>query len=317
MIYCIVGREQPARLVRLLERFYSEQDVTVVAERREWDRRAPVDRRGRRTVPARPRVVERRHITSSRGRRVSERRGTLIPVVAPMLPLRARRHRDGLVFASLLDVPPQFHTDVAAARAAIALQAGEPGAMRTVFTRHLDDVLGFCRMVLRDEPLAEETAQLTFLAVKERIGEFDAAEQPFRAWLFGLVLTLLEPLVEETGIAHEPGLRHDGAPTARLDLSPLEWVSDQDLQLLVERMPWPERADLLLRYMVGLSAPQAAELLGRSQAEEAQLHDEALRALAGALHAFGASAPRSLRREHMTRLPSPATVLRRRLMALR
>ena len=68
--------------------------------------------------------------------------------------------------------------------------------------------------------------------------------------------------------------------------------------------------------MVGLSPNQAADLLGCSHGEEAHLHDEALRTLATALASFG-GAPRSLRREYMSRLPSPATVLRRRLMALR
>src|SRR5207247_785202 len=67
----------------------------------------------------------------------------------------------------------------------------------------------------------------------------------------------------------------------------LEWLTDQDLMVLVSRLPLAQRQVILLRYMMDLSCPEIAEVLGRTPDAVRQLQQRALNFLRVRLSALG------------------------------
>jgi DNA-directed RNA polymerase specialized sigma24 family protein len=106
-----------------------------------------------------------------------------------------------------------------------------------------------------------------------------------------------------------------GSAPESLALDPLDWITDHDLMLFVERLPLAQRQVLALRYMLGLTHPEIAQVLGKSHASIRVLHHRALEFLRARLAAVGRS---PIRRQptRMRRTPRYAHVLRSRRYAL-
>jgi hypothetical protein len=75
MIYCVVPKALEAELYpKLVAHYEGDANVTVIVERREFDRR------GRRTEPVDPRTSQRRIVRDRRRARVA---GDLLPLAQP------------------------------------------------------------------------------------------------------------------------------------------------------------------------------------------------------------------------------------------
>jgi RNA polymerase sigma-70 factor (ECF subfamily) len=64
------------------------------------------------------------------------------------------------------------------------LQAGNPDALTSLFTKYSGVIFSFAKRVLRDEGEAEEVVQQVFLDVYKAIHRFDPGKGSFKAWLF-------------------------------------------------------------------------------------------------------------------------------------
>src|SRR5438067_6602021 len=65
-----------------------------------------------------------------------------------------------------------------------AAQAGDKGALRTIFDRHQQDVLGFCLLAVgRDRDRAVDLLQETFARAFRALSRLQDPER-FRPWLF-------------------------------------------------------------------------------------------------------------------------------------
>jgi DNA-directed RNA polymerase specialized sigma24 family protein len=95
----------------------------------------------------------------------------------------------------------------------------------------------------------------------------------------------------------------------------LDWLSDRELVMFIERLPLAQRQVLALRYTADLSYDQIAAVLDRTPADVRMLQSRALRYLRERLAAISSGSERPSR-IRMRRCPREATVLRARRWAL-
>lgn len=314
MVYCLVGADLGRRAELALGRWYRDDDVCVLVERRGGERRAGAERRDEPRGAARPRVLERRRVAFRAGRRVAERRAMLLPASPLPLPRRLRRHAGAVRFATAAAMPPALLEDADTARLVVAAQSGRTGVEELLFGRYFDHAHLFARASLKDREAAEGATAEAMVEVLGSLAGADLTDGSFRVWLFARLFDAVERRLPSCPTASECRLpaTHAGdgeAPDA------LDWLSDDDLELLVARLPWPERQVMLLRYLVGLSDAQTGAALRLDIADVRELHGAALRTLSGAVAALLAGG-RFSRRESMRRLPRHSWVLRQRRLAL-
>jgi hypothetical protein len=95
----------------------------------------------------------------------------------------------------------------------------------------------------------------------------------------------------------------------------MDWISDKDLLLFVERLPLSQRQVLLLRYVLDLTHAQSAAVLGRTPNEVRKLQQRALASLRVRLTAVGSHTARG-ERASCQRSFKQVFVLRERRFAL-
>jgi RNA polymerase sigma-70 factor (ECF subfamily) len=310
LLYCLVPDELSPRVHELLRRhFRDDPTVEVLVERRGPDRRVTAHRRQARKPRSAP---ERRRIRGSAGRRIAERRELLVPQGAPELPRRVRPYASRLVFVERLAPAGLDAEDRDTARIVVALQAGDRQLFATLYERYFDRVYGYLRLVFQASHPAEDATQQVFLKVLEALPRYDCPPRFFRGWLFTIARNYarnqlrnerrVEPADVDRLLAQEPSAEAD-------DLSVLDWISDDELNMLIERLPASQRQMLFLRYVVGLGTSEVAEILGQNPDAVRKQHARALGFLRARLVSLG--------RAPLRRTPSGARVLVRKTPVVR
>jgi RNA polymerase sigma-70 factor (ECF subfamily) len=321
VVYCVVPRVLAGKLHEPLRRYFREdQSVEVVVEQRGRDRRTSADRRAVRLAAH---DDERRRIRALEGRRVADRRATVVAIESPVLPRAARAVADQIVFIERFEPSSEALEDRDTARLVTRIQAGERALFAELYMRYFDRVYGYVRVILKDPHEAEDVTQQAFMRVLEKIELYERRGQPFRAWLFVLVrnvardwlkrqgkLTALEP--EELDRVREQRDRENGDEA---DLAALSWVTDRELLFLIERLPLVQRQVLVLRFMLDLSAREIADVLEISGNHVSVLQYRALGYLRDRLTSLGRQ-PTNHQRAPMSRVPRKSGVLRLRRFAL-
>ncbi|TMK38782.1 MAG: sigma-70 family RNA polymerase sigma factor [Actinobacteria bacterium] len=319
MIYCIAPRDLAAKAERAMRRYAGEHQVEVVAERRRRDRRATGERRNKPWPAKDPLCMvpacERRRIRHLPGRRVTERRATLVPVAPPaVLPRAARLLQDDLVFAERLEPGLDFLEDADTGRMVTRWQAGERELFADIYRRYFDRVYAYLRMVLADSHEAEDATQQVFLQAMEALPRYELRAVPFRAWLFRIVRNYsIKHLAKHSRVEVEDPDELDrrrGAGEESQSAEMPAWLTDEDLLFLVGRLTLVQRQVILLRFMMGLSAPEVAEVLGRSPEAVRQLQQRALSFLRERLIALGHRPEVAPVRVPMRQAPCYARLLR-------
>jgi RNA polymerase sigma-70 factor (ECF subfamily) len=180
--------------------------------------------------------------------------------------------------------------DVDTARLVARIQAGDRDAFAMLYLRYFDRVYSYLRLVFRDAHEAEDAAQQVFVKILEGLAGFAASGRSFRGWMFVVarnhaVDQLRKSARSETADVDRI-LRATAAAEDR-ELPALDWVSDGDLQLLIERLPLSQRQVLFLRYVVGLGNRETASVLGLSPEAAQKQHARAIRFLHDRLAALG------------------------------
>jgi RNA polymerase sigma-70 factor (ECF subfamily) len=319
MIYCVVPRDLAPKLHDSLRRFYRDDaGIEVIVEQRSRDRRRREDRRAAGAAPA-PKA-ERRRVQNPDGRRVTERRGALVVVDAPPMPRKARPHADRLVFIELPGETTQQAEDAAADRLVARFQSGDREAFTELYMHYFDRVYDYLGVVLRNSTEAEDAAQHVFLATFEALPRYEFRGRPFRAWLFVIVRNHALRLLTERGrvqpVAPTDDLWTERASTPdEHDLGALEWLSDRELVMFIERLPLAQRQVLLLRFMLDLSAGETAAVIGSTPQAVRQLQARALRYLRTRFAGLGRTVPNTGRVRSQSRI-RPVVVTRARRFAL-
>jgi RNA polymerase sigma-70 factor (ECF subfamily) len=314
--YCIVPRELAPKLHEPLRRhFAGDPSVEVVVERRGGDRRSGADRRAANRAPA----IDQRRIRSLAGRRAAQRRAPVAAAAPPALPRKLRGLAARLSFVERLEPSGQELEDADTARLVARIQAGERDMFAILYLRYFDRVYNYLRVLLNDPVEAEDAAQQVFVKLLDALPRYERRRQPFRAWLFTVVrnhaLDELAKLRRVDVIDPVEIARRRDANGDVEDLGALDWISDDDLLLFVERLPLVQRQVLLMRYMLDLSHREIGAILGRSAEDVAALQSRAQRFLRERLTALG-RVPTQRSRKLMRRAGKQAMVLRKRRYSL-
>jgi RNA polymerase sigma factor (sigma-70 family) len=142
---------------------------------------------------------------------------------------------------------------------------GDEAAFELIVWRHGPMVLGVCRRILRDEHLAEDTFQATFLTLAQKAGAIGVRDA-IPGWLYTVAhraalaararqarRAIVEPLADLTGIDQPAYLQAD------------ETAENEERHLLrqeVDRLPDAFRSVIVLCCLEGRSQAEAAEQLG-------------------------------------------------------
>lgn len=184
----------------------------------------------------------------------------------------------------------QASIDAETARLVPLAQGGDRSAFAEIYMRHFDNVYAYMRVAIDDAQEAEDTTQQVFTKVLESLSSYEVREQPFRSWLFRIARNQAIDHLRKQGRVdvEEPGkLDMRREPTSDANLRALQWTSDSELLMLVERLPAGQRQVVVLRYVLEFNTAEMAEVLERSQEAVRQLHSRAMRFLEQRLSALG------------------------------
>jgi len=171
-------------------------------------------------------------------------------------------------------------------RLAIArAKEGERDALRLLYVRYSDNVYGYVCSIVRDEQEAEDLTQHVFMKLITAIVKYDDRGIPFSAWLLRLArnvaidhLRRRRPTPTEEVFGAEVHVDEDTRDRAR------------DLHSALASLPSEQRDVMVMRHVVGLSPPEIAEQMGRSESSIHGLHHRGRRTLQDELRRLG-SAP--------------------------
>jgi RNA polymerase sigma-70 factor (ECF subfamily) len=193
-----------------------------------------------------------------------------------------QRHRIGLRARTTLDESPETLRQV---RLAIArAKEGDRDALRLLYVRYSENVYGYVRSIVRDEKEAEDLTQHVFLKLITAICKYDDRGVPFSGWLLRLARNVaLDHLRRRRATPAEEVYGADHL----LDDASLERA--RSLRTALATLPEEQRDVVVMRHVIGLTPPEIAEQLGRSESSIHGLHHRGRRALQQELLRLGAA----------------------------
>lgn len=162
---------------------------------------------------------------------------------------------------------------------------GDRDALRLLYVRYADNVYGYVRSIVRDDKEAEDLTQQVFMKLITVIVKYEDHGVPFSGWLLRLARNVALDYLRRrrpTPTDELPGAdSHDG-----------DGARDRarDLHAALASLPDEQRRVMVMRHIVGLSPPEIAEQMGRSESSIHGLHHRGRRALQQELIRLG-SAP--------------------------
>jgi RNA polymerase sigma-70 factor (ECF subfamily) len=174
--------------------------------------------------------------------------------------------------SSTLDESPAVMREV---RLAIArAKEGDRDAVRFLYVRYSDNVYGYIRSIVRDEKDAEDITQQVFLKLMTVISRYQECGVPFSGWLLRVA----------RNAALDHLRRHRAIPTEDVTAT-YGHADDEDLdrarslRTALDALPEEQRNVVMMRHMIGLTPPEIAEQMGRSESSIHGLHHRGRRAL--------------------------------------
>ena len=175
------------------------------------------------------------------------------------------QHRIGLRARTTLDESPESLRQV---RLAIArAKEGDRDALRLLYVRYAGNVYGYVRSIVKDDKEAEDLTQHVFLKLITAIVKYDDHGVPFSGWLLRLARNVaLDHLRRRRPIPAEEvfGVDHQADDVALHRLC--------SLRAALVTLPEEQRTVVVMRHLVGLTPPEIAARMGRSESSVHGLH---------------------------------------------
>jgi RNA polymerase sigma-70 factor, ECF subfamily len=178
----------------------------------------------------------------------------------------------GLHARTALDESPETLRQV---RLAIArAKEGDRDALRLLYVRYANNVYGYVRSIVRDDKEAEDLTQHVFLKLITAIVKYDDRGVPFSGWLLRLARNAaLDHLRRRRATPTEEVYGAD----SHIDESSLDRA--RSLRVALDALPEEQRNVVVMRHVIGLTPPEIAARMGRSESSIHGLHHRGRRAL--------------------------------------
>ena len=163
-------------------------------------------------------------------------------------------------------------------QAIAAAKRGDWDGIHYLYVRYADDVRGYVQSIVHDHHEAEDVTQNVFAKLITAIAKYEERSSPFAAWIMR--------------VARNAALDHVRA-RRQIPVEEVRMSEPSDGKLALERrqclkealaaLPEEQRKVLFLRHMSGLSPPEIAERLGKTESAVHGLHHRGRATLTAAL----------------------------------
>lgn len=169
-------------------------------------------------------------------------------------------------------------------RAIARAKEGDADALRYLYVQFADDVFGYVNSIVRDVYEAEDITQSIFAKLLRAIRKYEPRDVPFKAWILRVARNAALDFVRAQRLVpcEEVHASDDGHQQVGFERA-------QCLRQALERLPPDQRQVLGLRHISGLSPPEIAELMGKTESSIHGLHNRGRAALRAALVEFDAA----------------------------
>lgn len=148
-----------------------------------------------------------------------------------------------------------------------AAKRGDRDALASLYLRYKDNVYGYVCSIVRDEHEAEDVTQQVFAKMLHVLGAYEPrGDVPFSGWLLRVARnTAIDHLRERRPVPQE---QFEEIGVIALD----GHILGLALRAALQELPEDQRRVVVMRHIVGLSPPEIADRLGRSESSVHALH---------------------------------------------
>jgi RNA polymerase sigma-70 factor (ECF subfamily) len=167
-----------------------------------------------------------------------------------------------------IDSDPMIPQAVARAK------TGDRDAVRYLYLRYCDYVYSYVRTIVRDEHEAEDVTQHVFAKLMRVIGKYEQRGTPFSGWILRLAHNVA---IDHVRVRRPVPAEEIFGGDERSD----ESVADRSrcLRDALDALPDEQREVVVLRHVIGLTPPEIADRIGRTESSVHGLHHRGRRAL--------------------------------------
>lgn len=161
----------------------------------------------------------------------------------------------------------------------VALARQDRQAFGEIYERYVDKVYSFVYYRTKNQSEAQDIVSATFLKALDHIGNFRSRGGGLGAWLFRIAYNLtmdhfrhiqkLMPLADETLPAKEASPEQQAVANDEAE----------GIRQLVDKLPVAQRELIILKFSLGFSNQEIAQIMGRSETAVSSLQYRALQNL--------------------------------------
>jgi RNA polymerase sigma-70 factor, ECF subfamily len=180
--------------------------------------------------------------------------------------------------------PQSDQSDGLLSSAIARAKQGDTNALHFIYVRYADDVYGFVNSIVRNHHEAEDITQNLFAKLMRIIGKYEQREVPFSAWILRVA--------RNAALDHMRARRQIPFEEVRTSDEGHEQIGFerfQSIRAALDRLPEDQREVLILRHIAGLTPPEIAEVLDKTESSIHGLHHRGRGALQAALRELEAA----------------------------